>query len=703
MTILFLLLLVPQRETFYELYESGVSKLIDGRETEAIVDLEKAVAIRPDSKAQARTYSMFTILYTPYYQLTRAYIAEKNYPKAAENLALAYEHGEHTFEGGQLTVDLEILDQFIDNEARLKLLEKVAKPVDGPDFGPLVEKMALQDFGALKKLAEDMLIAFPDHEEVRSYCDPVLEYIEGEQKRVRREQAFNQQIGVLISEAREKDLAEQFPEALTAYGNVLRIDPDNSEAKAGMARAYKRLEEQGKTEQEILELQKTNEENIDVMAKLSRENQAMKAAREASLLELKDLASRPIPKVKERIDVDWIVKPARSLVANIQAKVTSSIALSRVTILLEGEELRSWELSSVRSDYTTPLLSNHPIRKADNVFELRALGIDGKVYSDTYPFSLPPPTNFFSRKIRYVLTVFLAGIATLFFFLTQYRRRKLFRQRFNPYVAGAPILNQKMFYGRDSTLKQILNTLHNNSLMIYGERRIGKTSFLHRLNEEMTKLEDPQYEFIPIFVDLQGVHEQDFFLILDSEIAQVLETRDITLDDPPEPLSARQFISRLRKFINAIKEKCEKKPKLVLLLDEVDVMNGFTEQTNQQLRSVFMKGFAEHIVAVMAGININKNWKSEGSPWYNFFEQIELKPLHKNHADNLIMRPVQGVYNYTNTALERILEITGGKPYLIQKMCLNLVSHILIENRRQVTLEDVNYVFKEIEKEFYGA
>ena len=66
------------------------------------------------------------------------------------------------------------------------------------------------------------------------------------------------------------------------------------------------------------------------------------------------------------------------------------------------------------------------------------------------------------------------------------------------------------------------------------------------------------------------------------------------------------------KLIRELKQNTAKKPKLVLLLDEVDVMNGFTENTNQQLRSVFMKGFADHIVAVMAGIHINTRWKSEG-------------------------------------------------------------------------------------------
>src|SRR6185369_10738425 len=57
------------------------------------------------------------------------------------------------------------------------------------------------------------------------------------------------------------------------------------------------------------------------------------------------------------------------------------------------------------------------------------------------------------------------------------RRRRALRNRFNPYIAGAPVLSHAMFFGRKKLLSRVLNMIHANSLMITGDRRIGKTSF----------------------------------------------------------------------------------------------------------------------------------------------------------------------------------------------------------------------------------
>jgi hypothetical protein len=59
--------------------------------------------------------------------------------------------------------------------------------------------------------------------------------------------------------------------------------------------------------------------------------------------------------------------------------------------------------------------------------------------------------------------------------------RIAFVHRYNPYIAGAPIRDEEMFYGRQQLLERILRTLPNNSLMVFGARRIGKTSLQYQL------------------------------------------------------------------------------------------------------------------------------------------------------------------------------------------------------------------------------
>ena len=42
--------------------------------------------------------------------------------------------------------------------------------------------------------------------------------------------------------------------------------------------------------------------------------------------------------------------------------------------------------------------------------------------------------------------------------------------------------------------------------------------------------------------------------------------------------------------------------------------------------------------------------------------------------------------------VERIISLTGGRPYLIQKLCVALVRRLHEEHRRRITVADVEAV-----------
>ena len=121
----------------------------------------------------------------------------------------------------------------------------------------------------------------------------------------------------------------------------------------------------------------------------------------------------------------------------------------------------------------------------------------------------------------------------------------------------------------------------------------------------------------------------------------------------------------------------------------MDVLNEYSESVNQRLRGIFMKSFSENLVAVMSGVGIRRRWKSEVSPWYNFFDEIELPPLGREDAEALIREPVGGVFRWKADAVERILELSRLRPYLIQKYCVHAVNRMLEQGRSTVRLEDV--------------
>lgn len=281
--------------------------------------------------------------------------------------------------------------------------------------------------------------------------------------------------------------------------------------------------------------------------------------------------------------------------------------------------------------------------------------------------------------------------------VNRHRNNRLFKRRFNPYVAGAPVLQDDLFMGREQLLKNILQTIHNNSIMLFGERRIGKTSVQHHLKKRLEQLTDPDYIFYGVFIDLQGIPQELFFITLGEEIVReftpALERAHISLAVlHGSEYDYRELVEDIRQVLKALAVGTNKKIKLVLLIDEVDQLNSYDPRVNQRLRSLFMRNFSENLAAVVSGVSIKKHWDGEGSPWYNFFEEIEVKPFRHEDAKDLIERPIRGIFKLEKGVTDRIIEITECRPYLIQKMCISLINRMHEEHRRMVTLADVDSV-----------
>lgn len=337
-----------------------------------------------------------------------------------------------------------------------------------------------------------------------------------------------------------------------------------------------------------------------------------------------------------------------------------------------------------------------PLDAGENRLTVAALDTRGVEKAETFVVR---------RRLRfYERTAFwpsmLAGSLSLVglgFAAQRARRRRALRNRFNPYIAGAPVLDEEMFFGREKLLARIMNVLHHNSLMITGERRIGKTTFLYHLKRALEGDEATDYQFFPVFTDLQGVPEESFFHTIMSDLVEALRPAAETLaalrfKGEEDGYDGRDFSHDVQRVIEELKTRTPKQVKLTLLIDEVDVLNEYSGRINQRLRSIFMKTFSEHLVAVMSGVGIKRVWTSEGSPWYNFFDEIELAAFTREEAEELIREPVEGVFRYQAEAVERILAMSQLKPYVIQKFCIHAVNRMLEEGRMVVTATDVEAV-----------
>lgn len=337
------------------------------------------------------------------------------------------------------------------------------------------------------------------------------------------------------------------------------------------------------------------------------------------------------------------------------------------------------------------------------VFEIRAQTPNGLVSLQPAQLEiLLDPKPFYLQSWFYWLlfTFGLIGIAFLFSNRYYQIKRIINQRRFNPYIAGEPILKSELFFGRDEIVKKILSILHNNSVMITGERRIGKTSLLLQLKKQLQTTSDPDYFFIPIFIDLQGVEQWEFFRALTHDIldqaGDSISTLPLKIQGQNVDYGYREFNADFRLMLRQLSAQHPQIVKLVLLIDEADAMNQYDQITHAQLRRIFMQDFSLNFGAIIAGTNYIQNWNRPESPWWNLFTMIELTAFNQKSAEKLIQAPVKGIFKFTPDALSTIIEKTQCKPYAIQTLCMHLVNRAFDRHRRTIRKEDVVLVFNNL-------
>ena len=310
----------------------------------------------------------------------------------------------------------------------------------------------------------------------------------------------------------------------------------------------------------------------------------------------------------------------------------------------DDREVRGTATSQSLGKYQiTEFVLDHELVAGTTTFRLVAT--DAEDLSSSSEYAVVYLVPFFRSAWFYsVFALALLTLAGVTYSRRVQQQQRLLQRRFNPYVAGAPVLDTNMFFGREVLMDRILQTVHNNSLLLYGERRIGKTSLQHQLKRRLERLQDPQYQFFPVYVDLQGTPEERFFGTLAEEVFHEIEAHLDGLQPSADftqtsAYTYRHFVQDMRKVVRILTRKTSKGIRVVLLIDEVDELNDYDPKVNQKLRSFFMKTFAEHVTAVVSGVQIKKHWKLEGSPWYNFIEEIEITPFKREYARRIDHSP----------------------------------------------------------------
>ncbi|MGK7956350.1 MAG: AAA-like domain-containing protein [Crocosphaera sp.] len=287
----------------------------------------------------------------------------------------------------------------------------------------------------------------------------------------------------------------------------------------------------------------------------------------------------------------------------------------------------------------------------------------------------------------------------------------------SPYVIGDPVFGQ-LFIGRDDILRELkelwTNATQVQSVILYGHRRMGKTSILRNINTCL----DGNIKLA--YLNLQSLGEMtqgtaEIVMAMSDEISEVLDIsapNDADFLESPE-LTFRRFLKRIEK------EMTDKG--LIIALDEFETLESLIEE--KKISKKFMEilrtwvQMSPKIAFIFAGLHTLEEMSSDYfHPFYaSFSRNILVSFLSKPATNQLLEAPNENfTLQYSTEALEKIYNLTNGQPYLV-----NLIGFYLIrrfndsrfnqkkKTDNKLTLEDVEAIinanfFKQGSYYFHG-
>jgi len=238
----------------------------------------------------------------------------------------------------------------------------------------------------------------------------------------------------------------------------------------------------------------------------------------------------------------------------------------------------------------------------------------------------------------------------------------------NPYIAGNPVGGSDAFIGRADILRSVLRVLKNpgeNAIVLFGQRRIGKTSVLQELEQRLPH-EGP---YRPFFFDLQDKAALPLSQVLYELVQRLAQQMGVAA-----PAAGEDLPDRFRnEFIPAVLKQLPTDTSLVLLFDEFDVLDNPGENQagvaffpylrdlltlNPRLQFVFVIGRRPEDLSNIT-LSIFKGVKSERISLLSPKDTAQLVQLAEHN----------GTLDWQAAAIEQVYALTGGHPFLTQQLC----------------------------------
>ncbi len=271
----------------------------------------------------------------------------------------------------------------------------------------------------------------------------------------------------------------------------------------------------------------------------------------------------------------------------------------------------------------------------------------------------------------------------------------------NPYIAGRPIhpSDGRLFVGRRDEFRQIEENLSKGlGVVIWGQRRIGKSSILLHLRERLP------HSLLPVYLNLQLLMANTtggFLRAVGGEAVKQLQGK---LSPLPTLPSAEEFAREpflcFTQLLDEIERSLAPGQRVLLSFDEFEeleksVKDGKVEErVFTYLRGVTQTG--RGFSMLFAGLHtLEEMTRDYWNPFFQSVQTIRIGYLSELDSRQLITDPIdQFPLGYDEEAINRIAHLTLSHPYLAQSVCHNLVNRLNdpLYRSNRAKLEDVDAV-----------
>lgn len=264
----------------------------------------------------------------------------------------------------------------------------------------------------------------------------------------------------------------------------------------------------------------------------------------------------------------------------------------------------------------------------------------------------------------------------------------------NPYIAGDPVSDDLpgLFVGRDDVVRELESQLKNRSrrpaLVLYGQRRMGKTSLLYQLPRRFGP------ETAPVRIDCQAPEMQEsngafLFHLARAIHQQTAAQRGLALPPLPAGVEMPSFTA-FALWLEAVEAQLEGRV-LLLCLDEYEKLGEAIQQGHLDTRILdLLRNLIQHHPAITLLLAGSHHPAELGAPWSSYVISAAVLPisyLPPDETRRLITQPIPGFpLRYSLAAVEHILALTRCQPLLVQLLCQHVVMQL---NRRGVREADV--------------